>query len=90
MEPISRQQALQVHRRARLRWEPSTGMHVLQCPGMVIELTGSAGWVLELLDGQRSVAVVIEHLRQRFGDVRGLEEDVLGFLELARVRAWVE
>lgn len=90
MEPISRQQALQVHRRARLRWEPSTGMHVLQCPGMVIELTGSAGWVLELLDGQRSVAVVIEHLRQRYGDVRGLEEDVLGFLELARVRVWVE
>ena len=90
MEPISRQQALQVHRRARLRWEPSTGMHVLQCPGMVIELTGSAGWVLELLDGPRSVAVVIEHLRQRYGDVRGLEEDVLGFLELARVRAWVE
>jgi len=90
VEPISRQQALQVHRRARLRWEPSTGMHVLQCPGMVIELTSSAGWVLELLDGQRSVAVVIEHLRQRYGDVRGLEEDVLGFLELARVRAWVE
>ncbi|MBI6924687.1 pyrroloquinoline quinone biosynthesis peptide chaperone PqqD [Pseudomonas putida] len=90
MESITRQQTFQVHRRVRLRWEPSTGMHVLQCPGMVIELTGSAGWVLELLDGQRSVAVVIERLRQRFPHVRGLEQDVLGFLQLARVRAWVE
>ncbi|MBF8728137.1 pyrroloquinoline quinone biosynthesis peptide chaperone PqqD [Pseudomonas fulva] len=90
MKPITRQQALQVHRRARLRWEPSTGMHVLQCPGVVIELNDSAGWVLELLDGQLSVAGVIECLRQRFADVQGLEEDVLGFLELARARAWVE
>ncbi|HAL66075.1 MAG TPA: coenzyme PQQ synthesis protein D, partial [Pseudomonas sp.] len=46
--------------------------------------------VLELLDGQLSVAGVIECLRQRFADVQGLEEDVLGFLELARARAWVE
>lgn len=90
MEPITAEQALQVHRRARLRWDPNTGTHVLQCPGLVIELTCSAAWVLELLDGQRSVAAVIERLQRRFPDVRGLDEDVLGFLELARARGWVE
>lgn len=62
---------------------------VAACGG-VIELNASAGWVLELLDGQRSVAAVIARLARRFPRVTGLDEDVLAFLEVARAKCWVE
>lgn len=63
---------------------------MLLYPGGVIELNASAGWVLELLDGQRSTAAIIDQLAQRFPGVPGLGEDVLAFLEVARAKAWIE
>ncbi|MNP85660.1 pyrroloquinoline quinone biosynthesis protein PqqD [compost metagenome] len=56
----------------------------------MIKLNPSAGWVLELLDGQRCVAAIIDGLAQRFPDVQGLDEDVLAFLEVARAKHWIE
>ncbi len=90
MKLIDRQQTLTLCKGLRLRWEPLQAHPVLLYPGGIIELNASAGWVLELLDGQRSVASVIDRLAQRFPGVPGLDEDVLAFLEVARAKAWVE
>ncbi len=87
---IDREQALALRRGFRLRWEPRQACHVLLYPEGIIELNASAGWVLELLDGQRSVAAVIDRLAQRFPGVPGLDEDILAFLEVARAKYWIE
>ncbi len=87
---IDRQQTLALAKGLRLRWDPLQACHVLLYPGGVIELNASAGWVLELLDGQRSTAAIIDQLAQRFPEVPGLGEDVLAFLEVARAKAWIE
>lgn len=87
---IEREQALSLGRGFRLRWEHHLACHVLQHPEGIIELNASAGWVLELLDGQRSVAAVIDRLAQRFPGVPGLDEDILAFLEVARAKCWIE
>lgn len=90
MKLIEPEQALALARGFRLRWEPCQARHVLLYPEGIIELNASAGWVLELLDGQRSVAAVIDRLAQRFPGVPGLDEDVLAFLEVARAKYWIE
>ena len=90
MKLIDREQALALGKGFRLSWEPQQACHVLLYPGGIIELNASAGWVLELLDGQASVAKVIDQLARRFPGAPGLEEDVLAFLEVARAKAWVE
>ncbi|MEN5034860.1 pyrroloquinoline quinone biosynthesis peptide chaperone PqqD [Pseudomonas sp. TWI929] len=90
MNLIDRQQALALARGFRLCWQPHQACHVLLFPGGIIELNASAGWVLELLDGQRSVAAIIDCLAGRFPGVPGLDEDVLAFLEVARAKSWIE
>ncbi len=90
MELIDPEQTLALARGFRLRWEPQLACPLLLHAEGVIELNASAGWVLELLDGQRSVAAVIARLAQRFPGVTGLDEDVLAFLEVARAKCWVE
>jgi pyrroloquinoline quinone biosynthesis protein D len=87
---IDREHTLALGKGFRLHWEPLQACHVLLYPGGIIELNASAGWVLELLDGQRSVAAIIDRLARRFPSAAGLEEDVLAFLEVARAKAWVE
>ena len=90
MKLIDRQQTLALAKGLRLRWDPLQACHVLLYPGGVIELNASAGWVLELLDGQRSTAAIIDQLAQRCPGVPGLGEDVLALLEVARAKAWIE
>ncbi|MNE76711.1 pyrroloquinoline quinone biosynthesis protein PqqD [compost metagenome] len=90
MKLIEREQVLGLRRGFRLQWEPRQDCHVLLYPEGMITLNASAGWVLELLDGQRSVALIIDRLVQRFPGVPGLDEDVLAFLEVARAKYWIE
>jgi len=87
---IDGQQVLGLRRGYRLQWEPGQDCHVLLYPEGMIKLNASAGWVLELLDGQRCVAAIIDGLAQRFPGAQGLDEDVLAFLEVARGKHWIE
>ena len=74
----------------RLQWEPRQDCHVLLYPEGMIKLNASAGQILELLDGQRSVAAIIDRLTASFPDVPGIDEDVLAFLEVAHAQFWIE
>ena len=56
----------------------------------MIKLNASAGQILELLDGQRSVAAIIDRLTASFPEVPGIDEDVLAFLEVAHAQFWIE
>ena len=63
---------------------------MLLYPEGMIKLNGSAGQILALLDGQRSVHTIIEQLIESFPGVPGIDEDVLAFLEVAHAQFWIE
>ncbi len=79
-----------IRRGFRLQFEPAQGCHVLLYPEGMIKLNDSAGEILQQVDGQRSVAEIIDRLHQRFPDVPGLDEDILAFIEVAHAQFWIE
>ena len=51
---------------------------------------GSAGAILNEVDGQRSVADIVASLEQQFPDAGPLGKDVSEFLQDARQHHWIE
>ncbi|WP_213939137.1 pyrroloquinoline quinone biosynthesis peptide chaperone PqqD [Pseudomonas sp. dw_612] len=90
MSLISREHAPALRQGFRLQWEPRQDCHVLLYPEGMIKLNVSAGQVLDLLDGKRSVAAIIGLLSASFPNVPDIDEDVLTFLEVARAQFWIE
>ncbi|WP_085726250.1 pyrroloquinoline quinone biosynthesis peptide chaperone PqqD [Pseudomonas sp. R37(2017)] len=90
MSLIDRRQSPALRRGFRLQWEPRQECHVLLYPEGMIKLNASAALILELVDGQRSVASIIERLNASFPGVPGIDEDVLAFLEVAHAQFWIE
>ncbi|KJZ35592.1 MULTISPECIES: pyrroloquinoline quinone biosynthesis peptide chaperone PqqD [Pseudomonas] len=90
MSLINRQQSPALRRGFRLQWEPCQDCHVLLYPEGMIKLNGSAGQILGLVNGQRSVATIIDLLAANFPGVPGIDEDVLAFLEVAHAQFWIE
>ena len=90
MSLIQRQQVPALRRGFRLQWEPRQDCHVLLYPEGMIKLNASAGQILERLDGQRSVAAIIDQLTASFPGVPRIDEDVLAFLEVAHAQFWIE
>ena len=79
-----------IRRGFRLQFEPAQGCHVLLYPEGMIKLNESAGEILKLVDGQRSVATLVAELQGRFPEVPGIDEDILAFLEVAHAQFWIE
>ncbi|MDW3715208.1 pyrroloquinoline quinone biosynthesis peptide chaperone PqqD [Pseudomonas solani] len=80
----------QLRRGFRFQFEPAQGCHVLLYPEGMIKLNESASEILKLIDGQRSVAAIIDDLTGRFPDVPGVDEDILAFMEVASAQFWIE
>jgi pyrroloquinoline quinone biosynthesis protein D len=72
----------------RLQWEPVQEAHVLLYPEGMVKLNGSAGEIMKRCDGQRSVAEIVADLEQSFS-VKGLQGDVLAFVEMAAKQRWL-
>jgi pyrroloquinoline quinone biosynthesis protein D len=87
---IKRAHAPMLRQGFRLQWEPRQDCHVLLYPEGMIKLNASAGQILELVNGERSVAVIIDLLSASFPGVPGIDEDVLAFLEVAHAQFWIE
>ncbi|MDR7284294.1 pyrroloquinoline quinone biosynthesis protein D [Pseudomonas corrugata] len=90
MSLINRELLPSLRQGFRLQWEPRQNCHVLLYPEGMIKLNASAGQILGLVDGQRSVAAIIEQLAANFPGVPGIDEDVLTFLEVAHAQFWIE
>jgi len=74
----------------RFQWEQAQESYVLLYPEGMIQLNGPAGEILSLVDGERSVAAIVAELKGKFGDVDGLENDVMEFLVDAQGQRWIE
>ncbi|VVM89629.1 Coenzyme PQQ synthesis protein D [Pseudomonas fluorescens] len=73
----------------RYQYEPAQQGHVLLYPEGMIKLNESAALIGGLIDGQRSVAVIIAELSQKFPDVPEVADDIEQFMEVARAEHWI-
>lgn len=73
----------------RLQWEQAQDAHVLLYPEGMVKLNKSAGEILSRCNGVASVSEIVADLERTFGRT-GLYADVVGFLNLAQERGWVE
>jgi len=62
----------------RLRFDPARNRHVLLTPEAVTVLNETGAAILELCDGQRTVAEILAELRARYNRVS--DDEVLAFL----------
>ncbi|EQM66014.1 pyrroloquinoline quinone biosynthesis peptide chaperone PqqD [Pseudomonas tohonis] len=90
MSGVLQSKTPQLRRGFRFQFEPAQGCHVLLYPEGMIKLNESASEILKLIDGQRSVAAIIDDLTGRFPDVPGVDEDILAFMEVASAQFWIE
>lgn len=79
-----------IHAHFRLQWEPAQNCHVLLYPEGMIKLNGSAGEIMSCVDGERSIAAIIQQLQAKFPDAGELADDTLAFFEVACERRWIE
>ena len=75
-------------RSVRLRYDPARGRHVLLTPEAVTVLNGTGAAVLELCDGQRTLAEIATELRGRYEHVD--DDEVRLFVDRLTARRWLE
>jgi pyrroloquinoline quinone biosynthesis protein D len=63
----------------RLTFDPARERHVLLSPETVVVLNATGAAILDLCDGERSVAEIVAELRGRYSRV--VDEDVRRFLD---------
>ena len=85
---LPRETPLELDRQYRFQWEEAQKSFVLLYPEGMIKLPGSAGEIMQRVDGTRSVEQIVQELQAAFPgiDLRG---DVLEFLEIAHGKGWI-
>ena len=73
----------------RLQWEESQGRFVILFPEGMVQLSASAGEILQLCDGEKTVADIIEQLTEKFAGA-DLTDDVIDFVTEAEDNGWVQ
>jgi len=73
----------------RFQWEEAQQCYVLLFPEGMVKLNGGAGEVIKRVDGKKTVADVVQELKDAFPDVPDLEGDVLAMIKLALEKAWL-
>jgi pyrroloquinoline quinone biosynthesis protein D len=55
----------------------------------MVKLNGSAGEIMQLIDGNNKVLDIINTLNDKFPDAGGLTEDIYEFLSAAGEKKWL-
>lgn len=80
--------ALVFEKQFRFQWEPAQNTHVLLYPEGLIKLPGSAGEIMQRIDGKASAEDIVRSLEQAFPGA-DLQQDVIDFLEVAHDKGWI-
>ena len=86
--PIDLNHIAAVAKLYRLQFEEAQDSWVLLYPEGMVKLNGPAGEILKRCDGEKNINSIIQELETAF-DQKGLEKDVLAFLEIALEKRWV-
>lgn len=79
----------QFRRGYRLQWEPAQESHVVLYPEGMAKLNETAAAILELVDGKRDAAAIVDELNARFPEAGGVDQDVVEFLLAAVEQKWI-
>ncbi len=74
----------------RFQWEKAQDCYVILFPEGMVKLNGGAGEVLNLVDGNHSVEKITEELVKKFPDANEIDKDIIGMIEMALEKAWIE
>jgi pyrroloquinoline quinone biosynthesis protein D len=74
----------------RFQWEKAQDCYVILFPEGMVKLNGSAGEVLNLVNGESTVESITEVLSKKFTDAPNIAKDIEGMIELALDKAWIE
>ncbi|MFT4021272.1 MAG: pyrroloquinoline quinone biosynthesis peptide chaperone PqqD [Acinetobacter sp.] len=74
----------------RFQYEAAQNSFVILYPEGMIKLNESAGAIGQYIDGKRSVAAIIHELKQKFGDIAAIEQDVVEYMQVAQQQHWIE
>lgn len=77
-------------RHYRFQWEEAQQCYVLLFPEGMVKLNGGAGEVIKRVDGNKTVADIVKELEVTFPDAPDIAKDVIGMLELAVEKAWLQ
>ena len=78
-----------LHPHLRFEWEPAQEAYVLLYPEGMVKLNGSAGEILAVCNGERSVAEIIGLLTEKFPEAPDIETDIIDFLVTAHTNQWL-
>ena len=74
----------------RFQWEKAQDCYVILFPEGMVKLNGSAGEVLNLVNGESTVELITSVLVKKFPDAPDISKDIIGMIELALDKAWIE
>jgi len=74
----------------RFQWEKAQDCYVILFPEGMVKLNGGAGEVLNLVNDNFSVKKITEELIKKFPDADGIDKDIVGMIEMALEKAWIE
>jgi pyrroloquinoline quinone biosynthesis protein D len=74
---------------ARVKFDQTRQTDLLLLPERIIHLNGPAGDILQLVNGQRTIAQIVEELQIKYGQT-SLQADVSEFLAHASEEGWIE
>ena len=74
----------------RFQWEKAQDCYVILFPEGMVKLNGSAGEVLNLVNGESTVELITGVLVKKFPDAPDISKDIIGMIELALDKAWIE
>ena len=73
----------------RLQWEETQDCFVILFPEGMVTLSASAGEIMQLCDGDKTVADVIAQLTEKFPGA-DLTDDVIEFFTEAENNGWIQ
>jgi len=73
----------------RLQWEKAQNCFVLLFPEGMVKLNGSAGEIMQLIDGEKTVQQITETLQNKFPEGGDLSNDVNEFITTAIEKKWL-
>ena len=85
---MQQEKLLVINNHFQLQWEEKQNCFVLLYPEGMVQLSQSAGEIMNLCDGKRTILDIVNTLEDKFKIV-GLKNDVEEFLVDAKERNWV-
>ena len=72
----------------RVQWEEVQDCYVVLYPEGMVKLSDSAGEIMKRIDGENSIATIINNLETTFSEIN-LKDDVIKFLGVAYANGWI-